>query len=66
METLAQRLKEKIDSMSEEELERKWNELNHYNDNCPTIDETVGFGAASRTREEIEEELKAARITEKT
>lgn len=65
METLAQRLKEKIDSMSEEELERKWNELDHYNDNCPTIDETVGFGAASRTREEIEEELKAARIMEK-
>ena len=61
METLAQRLKEKIDSMSEEELERKWNELDHYNDNCPTIDETVGFGAASRTSEEIEEEIKAAR-----
>lgn len=61
LEPLAQRLKKKLESMTQEELQKKWDELNHYNDNCPTIDETVGFGAVSRTSEEIKEAIKAAR-----
>lgn len=32
-------LKKKLDSMSREELDAEWEELKHYNDCGPTVDE---------------------------
>ena len=39
MGKIAEELKKKLDSMSPEELEAEWEELKHWNEIDPTVDE---------------------------
>ena len=56
LEPLAQRLKAELESMTQEELEAKWEELKHWNEVGPTIEEYLGTVT--------EDEVKAQEIAE--